>query len=377
MAAGCGALAPSLLCLTERGWVGLLHARLAASLVGGVRLDAYPKGSIRTEYFTECTHEKVAAHAHVVILELQPNVWMTGQPHCKGCAADLDNLVWLVRTAAPTAAVLFVGSPLRRKQVTMHSEALIAAAAERGAWDAWLAGPLVRALEDRLAKDGAFNATSMHAASSSRGHALHADEAHPTAPGHELLAAGAAREILARVLPRGGHNVVTGRIPHASCAARTGKEQVNADGLELKPNAAVAEPGGGTAERCYLSADALPVGTSDGRGRQGSTLAIGESVNGWELVDEGGAKGVRKLGLLSRVPGQTLLLGPLLPERPRCAAVCVSVGYLHSWRTEQGALRLECDIGCSCAPRFLQVDTQARHGVKGERSANEVAHNPL
>ena len=95
------------------------------------------------------------------------------------------------------------------------------------------------------------------------------------------------------------------------------------------------------------------------------------------LVDEGGAKGVRKLGLLSRVPGQTLLLGPLLPERPRCAAVCVSVGYLHSWRTEQGALRLECDIGCSCAPRFLQVDTQARHGVKGERSANEVAHNPL
>ena len=37
---------------------------------------------------------------------------------------------------------------------------------------------------------------------------------------------------------------------------------------------------------------------------------------GWELVNEGGARvqGTRKLGFLSNQVGQSLILGPLVPE---------------------------------------------------------------
>ena len=86
------------------------------------------------------------------------------------------------------------------------------------------------------------------------------------------------------------------------------------------------------------------------------------------VQDEGGARRVRKLGLLSRAAGAAheLTIGPLLPN-VSCAIVTAMLGYLHSWRPEFGAFRLRCS-GCVCtrvpgvwasdAYQFSTVDTR-------------------
>lgn len=72
----------------------------------------------------------------------------------------------------------------------------------------------------------------------------------------------------------------------------------------------------------------------------------GPLPEGITLRDEGGKKAVRKLGLVSDVPGGKLSIGPLA-SGVSCGLLSVSLGYLQSWRPEQGRFRIDC-VGCSC-----------------------------
>ena len=51
------------------------------------------------------------------------------------------------------------------------------------------------------------------------------------------------------------------------------------------------------------------------------------------------------------VPRGNSRLGPILPEA-RCGLFDVSLGYLISWRREQGALHVSCTGGCACMPMY-------------------------
>ena len=83
----------------------------------------------------------------------------------------------------------------------------------------------------------------------------------------------------------------------------------------------------------------------------------------WRLVDEGGAKGVKKLGLLSKTIGDRLLIGPigaelqqqerqrlldgLMTRRGWHPKLTVELGYLLAPREDFGALVLQC-YNCTC-----------------------------
>lgn len=85
-------------------------------------------------------------------------------------------------------------------------------------------------------------------------------------------------------------------------------------------------------ERCY-GADSLPVRRFDGvHLTPGSTSSAGvDEGKGWHLVDEGGGKGVVKLGLVSHAVGEVLELGPVAHPpggAHGCTAVAASIGHV-------------------------------------------------
>jgi hypothetical protein len=98
------------------------------------------------------------------------------------------------------------------------------------------------------------------------------------------------------------------------------------------------------------------------------------------LRDEGSDKGVRKLGLVSTREGSRLSLGPLLTS-VRCGVFLVSLGYLQSWRPNQGALHVACVGGCSChkmpgmiSTEFPDVRTSYKRSLDGyKRDTHEMA----
>ena len=94
--AGCGAAQPLQRCDVLSSWSRFLHDQLVAGLGGQdeqVQMAVWGKNAIRTEYFTHCTSAKVPASAHIVLLELQPNLWMSGQMTCPNCARYLTELI--------------------------------------------------------------------------------------------------------------------------------------------------------------------------------------------------------------------------------------------------------------------------------------------
>ena len=137
------------------------------------------------------------------------------------------------------------------------------------------------------------------------GPGLYADNVHPNAAGHAFLAEAVARHIVLRLQQSWG-----ARLPTASAASTL--------------------PDVNEKEECYPTARLLPV-------------AAGEC---WHLVDEGNAKGVQKLGYISARVGDWLRLGPV--PLGVCGVASANVGYLRSWRPDQGALVLSCASGCKC-----------------------------
>ena len=125
----------------------------------------------------------------------------------------------------------------------------------------------------------------------------------------------------------------------------------------------------GADEVCYPRADLVPR----------SALP-----KGWILRDESTVRSVTKLGFVSETPGgDPLVLGPIqLPPgaaSAACLGVILSLGFLMSWRPEQGALMVTCE-GCPCtrikgmyAPHmfpfpFIETSTYA------QSHANDLHH---
>ena len=319
VACGGGAAFPSASSDLGGSWVRRMADELKDELaaVGLERVRASVnlacKGGVTPDYFAMCSGTSLGA-ADVVLLEFEPNMDMDVDHAQPISIYNLRLLLQDVRRALPLAPIVFVGWP------SLHQ---------------WLAAPAMEALEEiearlkqvALAADGAdglFASQLMLQHASYRRtdtnatlvlqrirETFYAEQTHPRQAGHALLGTAAAR-------------FVATRMRHAAVSGSSSL-------------AGVAEPGraGSTARRswCFQRADQMPVA----------------SPGGWELVNEGGARvvqGTRKLGFLSTQVGQSLILGPLVPEQ-RCATLAVSLGVLQSWRRDQGALRVECS-GCDC-----------------------------
>ena len=289
----------------------MLHDRLVAELGQRVEVHVWGKNAIRADYFSQCTSEKLPESTHVVLLELQANLWMRGQRQCPYCARYLEDVVEHVRRAAPRAAIALIGWPIAGRHVPI--EPVMRHVAAQKQLDTWFASSWMH-----TQKWADFQKT--HNIS----HSLHADGVHPNMLGHALLANGASRLILERL-----------------------RETAPCEGVLSVP-----EPPPKVHEWCYLTADQLPL-KSAGAVRQHPTHEpVGHHVgnasgggSGWSLVDEGGSKGVSKLGFLSTSEGGSpLLVGPL----PRCSELLLNLGVLQSWRTDFGGLRIRCSGPCTC-----------------------------
>ena len=163
------------------------------------------------------------------------------------------------------------------------------------------------------------------------------DGVHPNERGHAMLGALTARYVARRVA----------NLTAAATAVRAPRKIV----AEW-----VKEP-----ETCFGRADKMPL-MRDRMPRNGT----------WALVDEGKAKAVPKLGMLSTRPGETLVLGPIRPPKAsgseqraasNCALLEIELGYLLSAYPvgdgqPQGGLRIAC-VGCDCAPKpdYYQAQT--------------------
>ena len=216
---------------------------------------------------------------------------------------DLQQLVRALRAGAPNAVIGFVLWPSQRQLAhDRAAEQMVRRMAALEGFDAISASTLL----DEAARNGEPSSS------------FYADPVHPNIDGHAMLAGLACAWLLGNLVPAASR-----------CAS---------DGAALAAPAAKPPPSSPpTYEQCYSRADAMPV--------------LQSQAAGWRLLDEGGAKGVVKMGYVSTRVGEVLQLGPILPEA-RCGLFDVSLGYLLSWRRAQGALHVSCTGGCSCMPMY-------------------------
>ena len=317
-------------CSIERSW-GRWLATVLDGLMGATAptVELNFKNAVAASYFSRCTKNRVGNRTKIVLLEVAPNVWDT----------DLRALLRAVHRAAPHAAVAFVVWPSQAMAQSPHTNKdlrdIEAAARDENA-DVLHVEQLLRRVtlgsqpEVPLRRGGAARryAESWYA---QRGQ----DAVHPNAWGHLLLGAAVAHMVSMRLdsarchVPLTHALVVNGSRPSAFAASRKLSDQ-------------------GVWERCWDTADTLPVAGG---------------LSPWLLVDEGGAKRVRKLGLVSHSPGSRLRLGPLTAPASQplaskaaggmnCTLMQVELGYLVSaTRANMGALEVSCGA-CACAPLF-------------------------
>jgi hypothetical protein len=291
----------SRMCDTTRGWPRHMQdflSRLLAERAPQVEVSF--KSAAAANYFERCVSSRITPQTDVVLLEVLTNVF----------GSDLVSLLRHVQHAAPSAAVVFVMWPsatilnggFRNPHADPNVNAMLAAARSEGA-DVLDFAELLRDL--RRQGHGGFYAQANR------------DAVHPNPQTHQLLGAVAAR-------------FVARRLRDAEC--RSGN--ATAGGAGALSNGMRRQ--GWDWEVCYNSPGQMPVEKS--------------SV-GFSLVDEGGDKGVRKMGLVSHHVGDRLSLGPLVgPSWRNCSMLSMSVGYLLSTtRLHQGAFSVEC-TGCDCAP---------------------------
>ena len=295
------------LCDPTRSWGRHLRDFLVRLLgTSAPDVEISPKSAAAANYFGRCTSSRVPKDTHIVLLEVLTNVF----------GSDLAQLLRAVRHAAPSAATAFVMWPnfngLFRYDANRAS--MLAAAESEGA-DAVDFKSLILAMRMRNPKIPSFYAQDGR------------DLVHPNPSTHQLLGAVMAHHIARRLAD--AH-----RIECAPVGRENGQHARTNRGPRAARNEIRAENESAAFETCYDSAELLPVQPSSA---------------GFELVDEGGDKGVRKMGYVSHTVGGSLLLGPLpIPPERQCAMAAVSVGYLLSTqRKGQGAFRIGCE-GCSC-----------------------------
>ena len=305
--AGCGAHAPSPHCHPSGSWAHWLQVRLQARLGDRyeVRMNIFGKNAITMDYFMQCPSRfGLSTNTSLVLLEFEGSALSmadgTDNDAANTAAAKLKKMVRSLRVLAPRAVYVFAGWPMKNKEVRSYK-----ASVQR---DLYLAAkvPEVEAVFSAPVLQRAVELGHL-----SSPYDLSADMAHPNGKGAALLA-----ELTA--------TLITTRLSDSeSCAGpdATVEQLADASAVDAPP----------PFQECFVSADRIP----------GAPFPEGIT-----LRDEGGEKGVQKLGLVSDVPGGKLSIGPLA-SNVRCGLLQVSLGYLQSWRPGQGRFRIDC-VGCSC-----------------------------
>ena len=350
--AGCGALSPLVRCSMPLSWGRHAHDALASAMrEPSVRVETsiFQKNSVEANFFLGCTRELLPVRPDVVVVEVLQNVYN----------GDLDSLVTslvgAIRDAAPGVPILFLAwlslhkfgegpghlmPQLRRLAATLGFDvADVPAALRRGL---------------------SVNSVPWHTLSAKDTFArtYHGLDHHPNALGHDLLGNLAALCIARRL----------------KGPPRIGSQLGGAVYDRQQKQLALGSLG---EEQCYVSADTMPV------------VARG----GFVLQDDGGLKGVKKLGYSSRRVGDTLTLGPLevhprvgeaLDTRMCLSVMRVRLGYLISTHPGMGELHAQCVGGCSCRPikstfmrrelpfpRFSANARSAMHSTPGQQRSTE------
>lgn len=287
-----------------------------AGHLADVEVHVWGKNAVEASYFSQCTKSRfqLSTNTSVVLIELESAYQVGGDR----ALASLHALLARVRHGAPHAAIGFIAWP------SQGSYAAVEASLQNGT------GMRGERFDLMLSR------TLLHGAERISSHppqAFYGDSVHPNLAGHMLLGAAAAYMISKGILDTPCHSV--GRADDSSVRPQTEAELLahNAMTERTVPSFFVQEQKQieEAVEMCIGSADQLP---------------LLPPVDGWTLKDEGGLKGVRKLGFVSTQVGATMTIGPLLSDI-KCGMFDVSLGYLQSWRPEMGAFRITC-VGCSC-----------------------------
>jgi hypothetical protein len=337
-------------CSHEAGWVRVLADALPLELGGilgpavSIETSVMSRNAVTAAYFARCTKAWIHRDTHVILLDIaQLNA---------GLAAALPQVVKAMRRAAPFAVIALLAW---RSQADMGT----VGAAGRAAMETGI--DILRT--DLLAKSLVFTKGSMTTRDLSNqstqskqrpqlgvcvprsilyaqlGH----DKIHPSPEGHKLIGRAAAHFVGSRL--------------------RRATDASGADGVVGADKAEGASSDSGW-ERCFLQASEL----------WDHLAPDAASRGGWRLVDDGGEKGIRKLGLLSEEIGNRMRLAPIGPqESDRCTGghFLVEVGYRLSRNESHGAFSIACaPPTCHCtrirsvfahqlAP-FPRVNTNAR-----------------
>ena len=316
--AGCGALSPRKTCSLPLSWARHMHDGLATALrPQGVAVDTsiFHKNAVEASFFLDCTSELLPPRPDVVVLEMLQNFYSVSD-----FASALNVTVRAIHGVAPDAAIVVA---VWLKLDVLHTSAprsLPSLAASMG-FDLANAPQAMTGLRLPLSDVYAMDETRQ--------------DHHPSAAGHELVGALMAHCIARRLASAASSPV----------ASSSGDD--SDDGSRARAGDGGGRPSqSSTSERCFGSADALPV----------------RSAAGFVLQDDGAAKGVKKLGWSSRTIGDRLTVGPLnlaLPDARGCwANVRVRLGYLVSTSPGMGLLRANCRGDCKCrsvVSRFLQL----------------------
>ena len=365
VSAGCGSIEPPLhercaadnhssiltgLCKPEHGWARALAdelSRLLQSALGrdvNVRVNVVARNAMRTRYFAACTARFFRGMSVPVVLLDTAQV----DAEDRTGADSIGEVVHAIRQLTRAAVTFVVWS--KRSGNGHHSlppkppDACADAAkrwgdvASRGV-DVLRADLLVHDVVRRLshgaAASGEEDSDLREAAAVlstctpnikyplGTAWAKHGDDViHPSPEGHQLLGREAARYVADQLLAR-----------HHREAAAAAEDRVEPPKWE----------------RCYPEADTLPVAPTDA------------STGGWRMVDDGVAKGVKKLGLRSERVGDRLVLGPF--EGPGAAGCfrnssIVELGYRLSRDESNGAFRISCSPHPLCVCRHVKSQLQ-------------------
>ena len=303
---GCGALKERL-CDVRFSWARRLRDWLGHWNLGASRLQIHARNGVAPNFFTQCAERYFGGRPDIVVLEFQSILQVASLPEGGAALPELEPLLIQIRRDAPDACVLFVGWPNHFGN-TSNFERTLVRFAIRHEMDVVLASRMMP-----------------HHAGGRRQWAYSeqpTDITHPSAAGAELLAEGVAYFLATR-------------LGEAACAVSAALASVPGDVESRVPPLRPPQRG---VEWCADRANQLPIGPLN--------PSVARKGN-FSLVDEGGAKGVQKLGYLSTTVGSQLRLGPLLPELT-CVLAEARLGYLASWRPEQGTFDLKCE-GCACS----------------------------
>ena len=293
--AGCGSNDPRPHCHVDRSWVRWMHDALTVALSPSVsmRTNVYAKNAVSLNFFCYCTAEYVPADADVVLLEVQMNLFEYPQNN-DAMTRGLAAVVRAVQRVAPSAVPVFVNwqKPdwLARWRGSPQEGATRAVALALGAdiLDPW---PVLRT-----------NVTGWFA----HQHNGRLDH-HPNLAGHQLLGLLAAWYVERRL---SAATQLWAAAPSSSAmAAEAPWQRIDGDG----GGGGGARARTGKLNRTRLSGGAeVPIEVCYQRADK---LPLSAVSRGWRLLDEGGNKGVQKLGYVSEAVGDRLDLSPVLPAR--------------------------------------------------------------